>query len=56
MSSRNSKGIQAVFSDNSFMLLPDCPRNLAFRTETEGPLETPEKALKIRHLRGSYEK
>lgn len=48
------KGIQAVFSDNSFTLLPDKPRDLTFRMETEIPLEILEKALKIRHLRGSY--
>ena len=48
------KGIQAVFSDNSFTLLPDHPRDLTFRTETAVPLETLEKALTIRHLRMSY--
>ena len=48
------KGIQAVFSDNSFTLLPDHPRDLTFRLDKEIPIETLEKTLKIRHLRGSY--
>ena len=47
-------GIQTVFSDNSFTLLPDRPRDLTFRTETAVPLETLKKILTIRHLRGSY--
>lgn len=48
------KGIQAVFSDNSFTLLPDHPRDLTFRTEKEVSIETLEKSLVIRHLRESY--
>lgn len=48
-------GIPAVFSDNSFTLLPDRPRDLTFRTEGEFPAAALEKALTIRHLRGSYE-
>ena len=46
------RGIQAVFSDNSFTLLPDKPRDLTFRTDSDIPLETLEKALVIRHLQG----
>ena len=49
------RGIPAVFSDNSFTLLPDRPRDLTFRTEGEYSLESLEKVLSIRHLRGSYE-
>ena len=49
------KGVQAVFSDNSFTLMPDHPRDLTFRTEMAVPLETLENALTIRHLRGCYE-
>ena len=47
--------IQAVFSDNSFTLLPDRPCDLTFRTDADLDVETLEKALVIRHLRGSYE-
>lgn len=46
------RGIQAVFSDNSFTLLPDKPRDLTFRTDSDISLETLEKALVIRHLQG----
>ena len=48
------KGIQTVFSDNSFTLLPDHPRELTFRLDKAIPIGTLEKALTIRHLRGSY--
>ena len=48
------KGIQAVFSDNSFTLLPDHPRDLTFRLDKEIPIETLEKTLTVRHLRASY--
>ena len=41
-----------MFSDNSFTLLPDKPRDLTFRTDSDIPLETLEKALVIRHLQG----
>ena len=47
-------GIPAVFSDNSFTLLPGQPRDLTFRTNAQLPLERLEKALVIRHLRSSY--
>ena len=49
------KGINAVFSDNSFTLLPDEPRDLTIELKKAVPLEELEKALTIRHLRGSYE-
>jgi len=49
------RGIQTVFSDNSFTLLPDRPCDLTFRTASDVTVETLEKALVIRHLRGSYE-
>ena len=49
------KGLRAVFSHNSFTLLPDRPCDLTFRTETAVPREMLEEALTIRHLRGSYE-
>ncbi|MBP5181539.1 MAG: glycoside hydrolase family 2 protein, partial [Lentisphaeria bacterium] len=49
------EGIHAVFSDNSFTLLPDKPRDLTFRTEGKVSVEALEKALRLRHLRGSYE-
>ena len=48
------RGIRAVFSDNSFTLLPDRPRDLTFRTDAEVSLEALEAALTIRHLRSSY--
>ena len=48
------EGIPAVFSDNSFTLLPGHPRDLTFRTNEPVPLEMLEKALVIRHLRSSY--
>ena len=48
------KGIQSVFSDNSFTLLPDHPRDLTFRLDKAIPIETLKKVLTIRHLRGSY--
>jgi len=48
------KGIRAVFDDNSFTLLPDRPRDLVFRIEGEVSVEELEKALTVRHLRGSY--
>ncbi len=47
-------GVQAVFSDNSFTLLPDRPRDLTFRTESAESPEELGKRLVIRHLRGSY--
>ena len=47
-------GIPAVFSDNSFTLLPGHPRDLTFRMNEPAPLERLEKALVIRHLRSSY--
>ena len=49
------KSINAVFSDNSFTLLPDEPRDLTIELKKAVPLEELEKALTIRHLRGSYE-
>ena len=49
------KGIRGVFSDNSFTLLPDKPRDLTLRTDVELGLEELERALTIQHLRGSYE-
>ena len=48
------KGIQSVFSDNSFTLLPDRPRILSLRTEAEYSISELEGKLVIRHLRGSY--
>ena len=49
------RGIRAVFSDNSFTLLPDRPRDLTFRTDGELSAAELEKALIVRDLRGSYE-
>ena len=49
------KDIRALFSDNSFTLLPDKPRDLTFRTDEPISLETLERALTVRHLGGSYE-
>ena len=46
--------IRAVFSDNSFTLLPGRPRILSSRTEGEYPVSELETKLVIRHLRGSY--
>ena len=48
------EGIQAVFSDNSFTLLPDHPRIVTLRTEDEYTVFELEPKLVIRHLRGSY--
>ena len=48
------KGIRATFSDNSFTLLPDKPRDLTFRTDGAVSPETLEEVLTVRHLRGSY--
>ena len=48
------KGISAVFSDNSFTLLPGHPRDLTFKVDASISLESLKDALVIRHLRGSY--
>lgn len=48
------RGIPAVFSDNSFTLLPDRPVTLTFRTEGTRERAELEKALVIRHLQSSY--
>ena len=48
------KGIQAVFSDNSFTLLPEHPRTVSLRIEAEYPVSELESKLVIRHLRSSY--
>jgi len=45
----------AVFEDNSFTLLPDSPREIAFRTADPRGASELEKVLVVRHLRGSYE-
>jgi hypothetical protein len=49
------KGINAVFSDNSFTLLPDASRDLTIELKEAVPLEELEKALVIRHLQGCFE-
>jgi beta-mannosidase len=48
------RGMRAVLSDDSFTLLPERPRDLTVATDKAVPLEKLEKALVIRHLRGSY--
>jgi len=45
---------RAVFSDNSFTLLPERPRDLTFMIDDPVPLEKLRKSLVIRDLRGSY--
>lgn len=47
--------IKAVFSDNSFVLLPGEKRLLTFRTGAEVSLGELEQALVIRDLRSSYD-
>ena len=49
------KGIKALFSDNSFTLLPGKPRRLTFTADGKYSVSELEKALVIRHLRASYE-
>ncbi len=49
------KGFRAVFSDNSFTLLPGKARDLIISTDADISLDELEKSLTIRHLRGSYE-
>ncbi len=48
------RGIRTVFSDNSFTLLPDAPRELTFRLDPSIGKEKIEHALVIRDLRSSY--
>lgn len=48
------RGITTVFSDNSFTLLPDRPRELTFHTGPKISREELEQALTIRDLRSSY--
>ena len=48
------KGIQALFSDNSFTLMPGKNRDLIVSMDKEIPLAELEKALVIRDLRSSY--
>ena len=45
----------AVFEDNSFTLLPDRPRKIAFRTADPRSTSELEKVLVVRHLRSSCE-
>ena len=49
------KGIKALFSDNSFTLLPGKKRFLTFETEGEYTVDELEKPIVVRHLRASYE-
>ncbi|MBR6373062.1 MAG: glycoside hydrolase family 2 protein [Victivallales bacterium] len=49
------KGSRAVFSDNSFTLLPDAPRDLKIAINEKMSLAEVEQRLVIRHLRGSYQ-
>lgn len=48
------RGVPAVFSDNSFTLLPGQPRELTFRTDSPVTREELERILSIRDLRGCY--
>jgi len=49
------RGIRAVFSDNSFTLLPGSPRDLTFTTDGDMPVEELDRKLVVRNLRGTYE-
>ncbi|MBP5532243.1 MAG: glycoside hydrolase family 2 protein [Lentisphaeria bacterium] len=48
------RGMRAVLSDDSFTLLPERPRDLTVAVDRSVPLEELERALSVRHLRGSY--
>ena len=48
------RGYRTVFSDNSFTLLPDRPRELTFRLDSPVRKEDLEQALVVYDLRSSY--
>jgi len=49
------RGVSAVFSDNSFTLLPGQPRDLTITVGGKFPVKELENRLVIRNLRSSYE-
>lgn len=51
----NVDDVPGEFDDNCFTLLPDEPRTLVFRPKAEVSLETVVSALRVQHLRGTYE-
>ena len=48
------RGFRTVFSDNSFTLLPDRPRELTFRLDSPAKKEELEQSLVVYDLRSSY--